>query len=185
MDIKTQDVDGRHWDFETEMRNRAIRKIADETPFDLITSAMCSDANIMMNATRKWIGLAEMEKRMDRARMHQDFVCALHLIQHRGGTYFVHRHPRLERSSRETCIREVVRKTNAVFTNSDQPLCDLRQEMSGEAVSAKRNNPREQHAGDPGVNKQETRQDPSTCASALGHPNKMMRRIQKNSARSW
>ena len=87
MDIKTQDFDGRHWDFEKEMRNRAIRKIADETPFVLITSAMCSDWHIMTNATWKSIGLAEMEKRMNRVGMHLDFVCTLHLIQHRAGRY--------------------------------------------------------------------------------------------------
>ena len=75
---------------------------------------------------------------MNRARMHLDSVCALHLIQHRAGRYFVHRDPRLASSSRETCIKGVVRKTNTVFTNLDQPLCDLRQEMSGETVPAKR-----------------------------------------------
>ena len=65
-------------------------------------------------------------------------LCVLHLIQHRAGRYFVHRHPRRATSWRETCINEVVRKTNAVFTNLDLPQCDLRQEMSGEAVPAKR-----------------------------------------------
>ena len=130
LDITTQDVDGRNWDLDQkEMRNHAIRKIADEKPFVLITSPMCADLSLMTNANWDKIGLDEKEKRLNRARMHLEFVCVLHLIQHRAGRYFVHIHPRSANSWREACIQGVFRKTGAVFTNLDR--C-----MSGERVPA-------------------------------------------------
>lgn len=126
LDLTTTDENGKPWDFDSlEMRNKAIHKIAAEKPFVLITSPMCTDFSIMMNANWKKLGPEEKQKRMNRARMHLRFACALHMLQHKAGRYFVHEHPRAASSWTEQCIADVVRKTGANFTHLDQCMFGL------------------------------------------------------------
>ena len=105
LQITTQDEDGRKWDFsELEMRNRAVRKILNEKPLVLVTSPVCADWISETDASCVKRGIEEKRRRVDQSAMHLNFVCNLHMLQHRAGRYFMHEQPRSATSWEASCV---------------------------------------------------------------------------------
>ncbi len=114
LDLTNQDENGDAWDFNTvEMRNKAIRKIHEEQPMFVVGSPMCDPWSIAQNANKgKWTQ-EETRERMDRARVHLDFMCRIYKIQAKAKRYYIHEHPAGASSWKEESIISTMRETKA------------------------------------------------------------------------
>ena len=94
LDICTRDDEGQPWDFtKPEMRNKAARKVIQDSPLVLIGSPPCTDWSSIMNLNWSKMSPQERKERQRVARTHVDFCVKLYRIQIKGGRYFLHEHP--------------------------------------------------------------------------------------------
>merc|ERR1739836_104715 len=108
LDLCTLDEMGRPWDFtQVDMRNKATRKVLEDTPLILVGSPPCTDWSVLMNLNWDKMDPAEVAERKRIARVHLEFCAKLYRIQHRAGRYFIHEHPNSATSWQEEAIASI------------------------------------------------------------------------------
>ena len=86
LDITTQDVDGREWDFnQLAMRNRAVRKVLEDKPLLLVGSPMCTAFSQLNNINYSKMDPLEVKRRMDYGRRHLELCVKLYNLQREAG----------------------------------------------------------------------------------------------------
>ena len=86
LDLTTQDIDGRAWDFNVlEMRNRAVRRVLTDKPLLLIGSPMCNVYSTMNNINHAHMTPETVKERFAYARKHLEFATKLYQLQMQGG----------------------------------------------------------------------------------------------------
>ena len=131
LDLTVKDKDGRPWDFRClEMQRRAMKRVIDQKPKVVIGSIMCYKLSAMVLA--KWEGMTERERRaqIQEIEKHIKFMCAIYLLQHRAGRYFVHEHPMWAASWAEHSLLKVQQVAGAQRLRVDQ--CQYGLELQGE-----------------------------------------------------
>ena len=68
------------------------------------------------------------------ARIHLDFVCQLHAIQHNAGRYFILEHPQSTTSWNEECIRTIMKETIARMILISQCMYGLARKDKGKEL---------------------------------------------------
>ena len=115
MDITTVNEQSVHWDFtNVEVRNQAFRKIVAEKPCLLIGAHPCANWRPKSNAS--WSRMIWRERKMTSCiepRVHIQFVCRMHKLQHDKGRYFLHEHCQSELPWRKDCVEEFQEMTGA------------------------------------------------------------------------
>lgn len=127
LDITTTDHDGRKRDSnDTEMRNRAVRKLFKDEPLLLIGSPMCFAFSRMNNANYPKMCPEEYNRRMEYGRKHLEFCAKLYAMHWRAGRYLLHEHPEGASSWQEPCIIKLLNKEAVNRENGDQCVYGLK-----------------------------------------------------------
>ena len=120
--------DGQPWDFSLRAkREKARRMIREQRPLFLIGSPMCTAWCTWqaLNATKRPRHL--VQKELEEARMHLEFVTSLYRDQIEGGRFFLHEQPEYAASWKEKCIDELLQVPEVQRVRADQ--CQYDQEV--------------------------------------------------------
>ena len=127
LDMTTHGFDGKRWDFNnTEMRNRAARKVLRDEPLLLIGSPMCTVFSVMNDVNYVKTSAEEVEQRKEYGRKRLRFYGQVYAIQWRSGRYFLHGHPGSASSWHEECIMNIFNKEGVLRVNGDQCMYGLK-----------------------------------------------------------
>ena len=77
LDLTTADVDGRLWDFDKEMRDRARRRLSDDKPMLLVGPPMCTAFSTWQRINDKIRDKFTVDAEKKRAIMHLEFCMEL------------------------------------------------------------------------------------------------------------
>ena len=126
MDITTNDIDGRPWDFKIpEMGNRATRRVLHDKPTLLMGSPMCIVHSVINIFNHYKMPPEVVRARFTYAREHLKFATYLYKLQIEGGRYFLHEHPDNASSLVEQCIHDVLGMNGVNQVVGDQGCYEL------------------------------------------------------------
>ena len=122
MDLTTCDEQGRPYDFDkAEMREEAKRRVAEEKPYLLIGSPMCTMFSKWQDLRKASRDPVEFKRRFSKAMVHLRFLCELYKMQIDGGRYFLHEHPDTATSWKVPCIESLTERSDVMVARAD--LC--------------------------------------------------------------
>ena len=109
LDLKTQDRQGRPWDFDLpEVRQRARDLLRKTRPEILICSPMCTYFSSIMRLAKLGMNADDYQTKLDRAVRHVEFTFELIKLQMNAGRYFLFEHPAYATSWQLECVQEIM-----------------------------------------------------------------------------
>ncbi len=113
--------DGQPWDFDkAEKRKKALDKLRKEKPLFLIGSPACTAFCTWQRLNEQKCDSELMKKKLEKARMHLEFVVSLYREQLEGGRYFLHEHPKYATSWMEQCMANLQDVPGVDLVHADQ-----------------------------------------------------------------
>lgn len=102
------------------MRNKATRKVLNDSPMLLIGSPMCIEFSSWMHVNHLKMPKDVVQERLKKARTHLEFCTKLYAIQIHHGRYFLHEHPAGATSWKEGCVQKIFGKDGVIHVEADQ-----------------------------------------------------------------
>ena len=113
--------DGKPWDFDIqEKRERALALVRKQKPLFLIGSPMCTAFCTWQRLNAQKSDSKLMERKLENARRHMEFVTQLYREQVEGGRYFLHEHPKFATSWAEKCMKDLMDIPGVALVHADQ-----------------------------------------------------------------
>ena len=95
-------------------------KAAEDNPFLVIGSPLCTDWSTMMNLNWRNMSEEDIESRMKSARKHLKSCIQVYRHQASNNRYFLHEHPSAAGSWKEPNMKRPIRMQDSILTKADQ-----------------------------------------------------------------
>ena len=121
LDLTTVDEQGRPWDFNDEQtRERARALYREQRPMLVVGSPMCTAWSAWQRINFMNKDPEQVERLLEKARVHLRFCMEIYKEQHEAGRYFLHEHPAQAASWDEPMVQEMMNMAGVVRTTMDQ-----------------------------------------------------------------